>query len=138
MPMPATPTLANLTVSQRPHFRILVIDDSDMTQLVLSDMLELLGHEVVQARSWLQAENAAQDQAFDIIFLAITPPQIPPQLTSSSIALASSSLTQPYWVTLGTVLSNEDWQPHEQLPKPLSQTHLEQTLKRIHDLQSSH
>ena len=56
--------------------RILIAEDNSINQLVITEMLQELGHEFVLANDGLEAIDALQKQTFDYIFLDLHMPRL--------------------------------------------------------------
>ncbi|MBO9709285.1 MAG: response regulator [Caulobacter sp.] len=73
---PAADPGARLGLVPGASARILVVDDLDVNRELVRAMLQAVGHEVVDARSGVEALRLASDQAFDLILMDLQMPGI--------------------------------------------------------------
>ena len=64
------------TQALTPAKRILIVEDNEINRMVVSEILESLGHEVFEASNGHEGIVAAQDEHFDLIFMDISMPGI--------------------------------------------------------------
>ncbi|WP_165821539.1 response regulator [Falsiruegeria mediterranea] len=58
------------------HKKVLVVDDNEINRLLLTDMLEALGHSVSEAEDGRDAIDVAMNEHFDLILMDISMPHI--------------------------------------------------------------
>lgn len=75
--------------------RILVVDDTDDSREIISAMAEWLGHEVIQARSGMDALRIAIDKHPQLVLMDLMMPDVDGGQTAAALRKISSFVRLP-------------------------------------------
>jgi two-component system chemotaxis response regulator CheY len=117
--------------------RFLIIDDSSVDRHSLVSLLELLGHQVDQCSSTLEALPQVESGNYDLVFLDIVMPEqdgykflrslrLNPKTSSQYVVFCSSKNTK-----LEMDYGIKRAGANDYLPKPVTREALEQTISRL-------
>ncbi|MGX5914202.1 PAS domain-containing protein [Aliidiomarina sp. Khilg15.8] len=97
--LPATqPVQTQSTTSPLPVYRILIIDDNDVNQLILGEVLSALAQIYVSASSAEMGLQVLQEQEFDVVFMDVHMPDL--DGVEATRQIRRQALSQPYIIGL--------------------------------------
>ncbi|RUO31820.1 hybrid sensor histidine kinase/response regulator [Aliidiomarina sedimenti] len=140
LPVAATePAMAaSKGITRLPVYRILVIDDNDVNQLILGEMLSSLEQVYVATSSAEMGLQVLQSQEFDVVFMDIHMPDL--DGVEATIRIRQQALKQPYIVGLTANAMPTMRQRamaagmNAYLTKPFRLTEIRQALTHVHEL----
>jgi two-component system cell cycle response regulator DivK len=74
--VPPAPSIIEINKAKAKHKRILIVEDNPRCLLLLKDVLEVRGYEILKTRKGLEAINLARDNRPDLILMDIRLPDI--------------------------------------------------------------
>lgn len=92
------PAQTQSTLAPLPVYRILIIDDNDVNQLILGEVLSALSQVYVSASSAEMGLQVLQQQEFDVVFMDIHMPDL--NGVDATRQIRSQALSQPYIIGL--------------------------------------
>lgn len=97
--LPATPPAAVQSVTAPlPVYRILIIDDNDVNQVILGEVLSALSQVYVSASSADMGLQVLQQQEFDVVFMDVHMPEL--DGVEATRQIRRQALSQPYIIGL--------------------------------------
>jgi len=124
------------TVKQKP-LNILVVEDNEINSQVAREMLKKMGHSVTEAADGRAGVEAAEDTAFDLIFMDITMPVMDGREATRTIRSSQGKSANAPIVALTANVVEADREAiisdgiNEVLSKPISRTKLAEALRDV-------